>query len=261
VPSPPLSVVIPAVHGEAAAACLASLRACISEADGVEVVVVEPRAGAGLCALRADGIRLASAPRIALLSDTYEVTPQWLRAALQAGRYDILGGVVSPSPRLTYFGWCVYLSEYFRLAPPLPDGELRDPLALPGGNAVYRREVADPGRLAACQTEIPFHRQLLDAGASAGRDCALEVLYSAAPGAGAYLRERFWFSQAIARERGQVWRALLVPMLPLLLLIRTSACLGKGCRFALRWLAAVPVIAAFGLVQAAGEFSGCLGRK
>ena len=237
--APRLSVVIPAVSGAAAAqACEASIRR-LAGAEDVEVIVVPARAGATLCQLRAEGVRRATADTIAILGDRYEVTPQWLRSALKPAQFDATGGCVSPSPRFGYFGWCVYLSEYARLAP----------LGLPGGNTVYRAAALDADRLAACATELTFHAALLAAGASAGRQSALEVVLAAPPGVGAYLRERFEFSFAIARERRQPWRLALSPLLPFVVLARTATA-------SVRWLACAPVILALGVVQAAGDFLG-----
>jgi hypothetical protein len=114
-----------------------------------------------------------------MMGDRYEVTPQWLEAALSPVRFDAVGGSVSPSARLGYFGWCVYLSEYAQLAPPLIDGPTSQPGSLPGGNTVYRSAALDPERLSACSTEILFHSGLLSTGASAARLSALEVILAA----------------------------------------------------------------------------------
>lgn len=252
-----LSVVIPAVDPKAARRCLDALQASIAGREDVEFIVVPPWPGAGLCDLRAEGFRRASAPHIAVLGDRYQVTSQWLGAALQPYPFDVAGGPVSPSPSLSYFGWCVYLSEYFRLAPPLPGGPSADPSALPGGNTIYRAAAVDAGTLGACATELLFHRRLLQSGASAALISSLEVHFAFPPGVAAYTRERFRFSEAIARERNQRWRIALAPLLPFLVLARTAAFL-LNARYAWRWLVCAPVIFAFGLVQAAGEVRGCL---
>ncbi|MBI5085889.1 MAG: hypothetical protein HZB13_14975 [Acidobacteria bacterium] len=251
-----LSVVLPAVDPIASSQCLASLRASIAGRQDIELIVVEPRAGAGLCQLRAEGLSRASAPFVAVLGDRYLPTPQWFAAAIAPSRFDILAGPVGPSPALSYFGWCVYLSEYFRLAPPLPGGPAADPSALPGGNAVYRTAAVDAPGLAACATELLFHRRLLESGATAALVPALEVHFAFPPGPAAYARERFRFSESIARERRQPWRIVLAPLLPLLVLARTAAFLRRR-RYAWRWIVCAPVILAFGLVQAAGEIRGC----
>ncbi len=257
--TPRLSVVIPAVNGPTLAhACAESIRRLQGAAD-VEVIIVAARPGATLCELRAEGVRGAGAERVAILGDRYEVTPQWLAAALSPPQYDAVGGSVSPSPRLGYFGWCVYLSEYAQLTPPLGDGATLDPRGLPGGNTVYRAAAIAPGRLAACATELPFHAGLLAAGASAGRLSALEVVLATPPGIGTYLRERFAFSLAIARERRQPLRLALSPLLPFAVLARTARSSLLRGRFGWRWLACAPVILALGLVQAAGDFLGHAG--
>jgi hypothetical protein len=256
VSKPRLSVVIPAVSGSTLAqACAESVRR-LPGAAGVEVIIVVARPGATLCELRAEGLRRAGAERVAILGDRYEVTPQWLAAALSPPEFDAVGGSISPRPRLGYFGWCVFLLEYAQLTPPLDDGATLDPRGLPGGNTVYRAAAIAPGRLAACATELPFHAGLLAAGASAGRSSALEVVFAAPPGIGAYLRERFAFSLALARERRQPLRLVLSPLLPFAVLARTAASSLMRGRFGWRWLACAPVILAFGVVQAAGDFVG-----
>jgi hypothetical protein len=251
-----LSVVIPAVSGlETAQRCEASIRR-LEGSEGVEVILVPARPGATVCELRAEGVRRASGARIAVVGDRYEVTPQWLEAALSASLFDAVGGSVSPSARLGYFGWCVYLSEYVQLAPPLGDGPISDPRGLPGGNTVYRSGAVDPARLAACGTELLFHAGLLASGARAARLSALEVVLATPPGVRGYLLERFGFSYAIARERGQPIRALLSPLLPIAVMIRTGSASLLRPRHGWRWLAGAPVILAFALVQAAGDLLG-----
>lgn len=251
-----LSVVIPAVSGPAAArACEDSIRR-LAGAEDVEVIIVPARRGATLCQLRAEGVRRAGAARIAILGDRYEVTPQWLQAAMHPAPFDAVGGCVSPSAGLGYFGWCVYLSEYAQLAPPLSEGATSDPRGLPGGNTVYRAAALDPDVLAACATELLFHARLLAAGVSAGRMSALEVVLAHPPGVREYLRERFAFSLAIARERRQPLRLLLSPLLPFVVLARTGASCAGRRQFRGRWLAAAPVIFFLGLAQAAGDFLG-----
>jgi len=252
-----LSIIVPAVDPASSGPCLIFLRASIAGRQDIELIAVEPRAGASLCQLRAEGISRASAPFVAVLGDRYLPTPQWFVAALEPRAADIAAGPVGPSAALSYFGWCVYLSEYFRLAPPLPGGPSADPTALPGGNSIYRAAAVDSRDMAACATELLFHRRLLLSGATAALVPALEVHFAFPPGPAAYARERFRFSEAIARERRRPWRILLAPLLPFLVLARTAAFLREP-RYAWHWVVCAPVILAFGLVQAAGEVRGCL---
>ena len=253
---PRLSVVIPAVSGEdAAESCAKSIRR-FPGASEVELVVVKARAGTSLLQLRAEGVRRAAGPAVAVLGDRYEVTAQWMEAALRPTEFDALGGCVSPRPGLSYFGWCVYLAEYAQLAPPLTDGPTMDPRGLPGGNTVYRRAAVNPERLAECATELLFHAKLIADGASAGRATALEVVFADPKGALSYVRERFEFSFAIARERRQPWRLVLSPILPAAVLARTAQASWRHREFFRRWLLCAPVILALGVVQAAGDLLG-----
>jgi len=256
VSAPRLSVVIPAVSGPVVAgACEAALRR-LAGVDDVEVIVVAARPGATLCQLRAEGVRQATAPNIAILGDRYQVTPGWLEVATSPARFDAAGGCVSPSPRLGYFGWCVYLSEYAQLSPPISAGGTFDPRVLPGGNTVYRAAVLDADQLAACATELPFHAAFLASGHSAGQVGELEVVLASTPGVGEFVRERFRFSYDIARERKQPLRLFLSPLLPFAVLARTASSTILRRRFAWRWLACAPVIFALGVVQAAGDLLG-----
>ncbi len=228
----------------------------LARGDGsVEVVVVPARAGAGVCELRAEGVRRARGRRVAVLGERYGVTGEWLRAAA-GSEWDAASGAVGPGA-LSYWGWVVYLSEYARLAPPVQDGAVEDFRLLAGGNAVYRAEAIDAEGLGACLTELEFHAGLKARGATAGRLAGLEVLYAVPPSVMEYVRERFRFSEAIARERGERWRALVAPALPWVVLARTGqeALRRPGLRG--RWLACAPLILALGCVQAAGEIWGC----
>lgn len=243
-----LSVIVVGAGAEAA-------RAAAGADARLEVVEVAEREGAGLCELRAEGVKRARGRKIAMLGGRYRVSPRWMQAAM-ASEWDIASGAVAARHGMSYVGWAVYWSEYARLAPPVEDGAAQDFGLLAGGNAVYRSEVMDAELLAGCLTELEFHAELKRRGARAGRLAGLEAECGWEPGMGEYIAERFRFSVAIAKERRERWRALAAPMLPLLVLLRTGREALRRQGTMLRWAAAAPLILAFGLVQAAGEAWG-----
>ena len=235
--------------------CVESLRRTAGARD-LELVILkgDPRA---VFQLRAQGIAQASGERIAVLGDRYEVTAPWLNAIFEASEFDITGGCVAPAPSLNYWGWCVYLSEYAHIAPPVETGRTNEAKRIPGGNVFYKPSALRqtvPG-----ETDLRLHSRLIHAGASAGILADLEVLFANPPGFFEYLHERFWLSRKIGAA-GRVRKMLFAPLLPFVVLCRIGAVVMAKRRYGLRFLLCAPVIWLLGLVQAAGEFIGAGGK-
>lgn len=268
-----LSIVIPSVSGEAALLnCLAALRRQ-SEVAGMEVIVVTCEVlqvpdvlivrvdkGTSLCAMRAAGVQRASGSKVAFLGDRYRVSPAWSKVALEHGEFDATGGAVAPPPDLSFLGWCVYLTEYAHVSPPLEKGATTDPKALPGGNVVYRAEVLERIDLAQCNTELEFHEKLLAAGSRLGLSPELEVQFTFESGFAEYLAERFQFSGAVARERARgfgstLFYATIALLLPVIVPARVALAVFRKKNYRLRFLACAPVICLFGAVQTVGELA------
>jgi hypothetical protein len=253
-----VSIVIAGVSGDRAVDnCVASIRRI---AGGQDLEVIVPRGEPhSVFQLRAQGIALATGDRIAVLGDRYEVTSPWLKALFERSAFDVTGGCVAPAASLNYWGWCVYLSEYAHIAPPVTEGATQQPKLVPGGNVLYNGSVVRRFSAAFAGTDLSFHSSLIEAGVSTGIRGDLEVCFAHPPGFSEYVRDRFWFSRTIGAEGG-ARRLLLAPLLPLVLLFRVgTAVMGKR-RYRLRFLVCAPVILLLSAVQSAGEFAGALSR-
>jgi hypothetical protein len=157
-------------------------------------------------------------------------------------------------------GWCVYLTEYAHVSPPIEKGAASDAKALPGGNVVYRAEVFERAGLAVCNTELEFHTKLLAGGARFGLDPEREVQFTFESGFAEYLAERFQFSGALARERARGFGSTLVYaaialLLPAIVPARVAVAVFQKKNYRLRFLACAPVIFLFGVLQTAGELA------
>ena len=252
-----VSIVITGVSGKTAVSnCITSIQRCAGDFD-IDLVVIHGEPDA-VFQIRMQGIEQATGDRIAVIGDRYEVTPGWFRALFGEPLFDMTGGCVAPSPSLNYWGWCVYLSEYAHVAPPVVDGTIADPKSLMGGNVVYSSLLVRRVEPAPDDTDLSFHGRLLQENASAGILGALELLYACPPRFLEYIRERFEFSRAIARRRSGMWRLLVVPFLPLIVIWRTAASVIRKRRYRLRFLLCSPVIVCLAFTQAVGECIGVL---
>ena len=251
-----VSIVIASVSGESALNnCLASIRQ-LEDSYHLEIIV-ERGDPESVFELRARGIIRASGERIAVVGDRYEVTAAWMKALFAEHSFDLVGGCVAPGPQLTYWGWCVYLTEYAHVSPPIADGTIRDPKLVPGGNAAYNAALVRRIKPRQTDTDLTLHARLLQSGAKTGLLNDFEVLFTSPHGCMEYVRERFWYSFTIARGKRPGWSLFQAPLLPFVVLMRTGAVAFRKGRF-IRFLSCVPVIACLAAAQGIGEFAGSL---
>jgi hypothetical protein len=225
-----------------------------------DVTVVRVEKGASLCEMRAAGVRRASGSRVAFLGDRYQISQGWIEAAMEDRGFDATGGAVAPLPGLSFLGWCIFLTEYVHVSPPIKKGATIDAKGLPGGNVVYRAEVFQRAELARCNSELEFHAKLLAGGARFGLDPEREVQFTFESGFAEYLAERFQFSGALARERARgfgstLLYAVIALLLPAIVPARVAVAVFQKKKYRLRFLASAPVIFLFGVVQTAGELA------
>ncbi|HYM25173.1 MAG TPA: glycosyltransferase family 2 protein [Vicinamibacterales bacterium] len=158
--TPSLSVVIASVNGfPYLGACLDALTGRCPDAEVVVADCTDPQTRAriregwphvrvmsfdeptSIPVLRAAGIRLASAPYIAVIEDHCVVIPGWsdaLLAAHRSGRSVVGGPIRNTATRLR--DWAAFLFEYSGVEEPMPAGVVTH---LPGMNISYdRRAIA-----------------------------------------------------------------------------------------------------------------------
>jgi hypothetical protein len=254
-----VSIVIAGVSGEPAVnRCVQSIRKISGDRD-FELIVLwgEPQ---DVFRLRAEGIAQASGERTAVVGDRYEVIPSWPAALLEKSTFEVLCGPVAPADGLSYWGWCVYLSEYAHLAPPVKEGTAVDAKLLPDGNVVYDATVVRRFPPLTGEAGLTYHRRLLQAGISAAIRSDLEVHFAVAPEFREYIRERFWLSREIGREGGAI-KLFVAPFLPFLVLVRVGRNVLEKPLCLARFLLCAPVIFLLGAVQSAGEFAGAIASK
>jgi len=253
-----VSIVIAGVSGDRIVNdCVASIQRIAGDRD-LEVITLrgEPHS---VFRIRTEGIARATGERIAVPGDRYEVTPRWVKALFERSAFDVTGGCVAPAASLNYWGWCVYLSEYAHIAPPVREGTTQQPKLVPGGNAIYNSSVVRRYATTVPRTDLAFHSSLLESGVTIGICADFEVSFAHPPGISEYVRERFWFSRAIGAESG-LKKLLLAPLLPFVLLIRIGTAVMEKRRYRLRFVASAPAILLLSAVQSAGEFAGALSR-
>lgn len=195
----------------------------------VKVVLVEPR-----CLeqrMRLAGVAHAAAQRVAVLGERYEIGEGWVEAALAACG-DVAVGCIAPPRNPSYSDWAIYLSEYSHVAPPVH-------ACLPQGNVVYSSV----------------------AGGAICFDPGLTVSFARPPGLREYLRERYRESVQWAAEqhaRVPFLSAFSRIGLPALLLWRRARNVFSRRRYRVRFLAALPYLLLFSVVEATGEMVGFL---
>jgi hypothetical protein len=253
-----VSVVIAGVSGDHILNNCVSTVQRIAAGRDLEVITVKGERSS-VFRIRMEGIARARGERIAVLGDRYEATPRWLKALFERSSFDVEAGCVAPAANLSYWGWCVYLCEYAHIAPPVTAGPTQQPKLVPGGNVIYSASVIRQHAPAVPTSEQAFHSSLIRSGVNVGICADLEVLFALAPGVSEYVRERYEFSHAIGAEGG-VRKALIAPLLPLVLPLRIGAAVAAKRRYRVRFLACLPVILLLSIVQSAGEFAGALTR-
>jgi len=157
-----LSVVVAAWNGpELLRPCLESLRAAAPPGT-LQVIVAHPSArgfekllldefaevegvacvgGSTVPALRLAGLEASRGDVVAFLEDHASVEPGWaqaLRSAHDRPGVEAVGGPVAQGARHSSLDWGVYLVDYGRFMPPLPDGRAH---ALSGLNMSFNRQL------------------------------------------------------------------------------------------------------------------------
>jgi hypothetical protein len=107
-----------------------------AEVQGVACV-----GGSTVPALRLAGLEASRGDVVAFLEDHASVAPGWadaLRSAYELPGAEAVGGPVAQGDGHSSLDWGVYLVDYGRFMPPLPDGRAHD---LSGLNMSFRREL------------------------------------------------------------------------------------------------------------------------
>lgn len=221
---------------------------------------------------RYEGVKNTSGEIVAILHERYCVSDAWL-AALESAHQrdvDVIGGPVAPRPGLNGEAWAIYLAEYSANAPPLAEGPLdRDAaVALPGGNASYKRRVFGMARMQDALWELDFHESLHRAGARFYRSAAMCAEYGTPPDLEEYYGERRRASREYGafHSRGAtgparfMQAAARIALPPLMLSRYARRALAKpGLRG--RFWPALPRLAYFSWIQMTAEMTGILSSQ
>ena len=171
-----------------------------------------------------------------------------------------IGGAIGLKTEASLMDWGLYLSEYARFAPPLPESAARE---ISGANLSYKRHALDACRdqLDAGVWEIFIHQRWLAQGKRLGQSPATVVFHNGLPFLAAIaMRVRYGRSYAADRcatvsKGGRLWYALGSPVLPLLLTWRLART-AQGKRLALEFFRSLPWSLAFNVAWSCGEFVG-----
>jgi glycosyltransferase involved in cell wall biosynthesis len=280
---PELSVVVPSVSG------WLDLRDCIVALEGqqdadIEVVVVDrlgetvrgalrrdfPRVqlvqappATSIPALRRLGFRAARADVVGVIEDHVLVPPDWAARMLAAHRQGAMavGGALANGATERLVDWAAFLCEYASCLAPAAGPVER----LPGNNVTYRRALLE--RFGDCVAEDRWedhlHSTLRAAGIVLVSRPEIVVLHRQRTTADRYARQRFLYSRSFAGQRvagrGGLVRAargLGAVALPPVLLARIVRAVWATGQHRWELLAALPLLAAFVTVWAAGEAAG-----
>ena len=278
-----LSIVIAATATDPLQNCLRALKADISGAKPLLLVVHADQAELAACArsfaftvqelgmapasifkMRRAGFAEASSEFVASLGERYTPCPGWLTAARECLTWDVLTGPITPSSTLSLVGWSIYLAEYshlFGLQKRL--GSIAtDALRIPGGNAVYNRQFVHS---IADENEMAFHARLAAEGCRFGYSTQLAVEFATPQGWLEYLAERYqlsceWGGQ-LAREHSAAGRLLLALSrlsLPFLLISRRGLAVWLARRYRVRFVLTLPLLVLYSVLEMAGEMTGIL---
>ena len=189
----------------------------------------------------------------------------WIEA-LRAGllEADAAGGAVEPGDGLRLSDRAEHLSRYARDILPF---DLHECLELPGDNAAYRRTLLDQvaTEWADGFLEPPVHRALDALGARLVHDPRIVVRMGRSAGARAFVHQRWAHgrehaarSATGASRSASLVRVLASPIVPFVLLTRTTKeVLGRG-RLRGALVVSLPLLLAYDIAWAAGEAAGYL---
>lgn len=273
----PVTVVIAARGGpEPATRALASL-----EGQDAAVLVVFPKSepeskppkvpaiaadSQSFSALRAEGVRRAASPVVAVLSQDYTVKADWAVVVSQPVDAEVVCGEVHP-PEAGWTSRAAYLWEYAHLAPPCRPGPLsaEESRLVPAGAVVYRGRAIDERRLLDHPSELDYHARMAADGLRFYREPRLRVVYHPPPSLSAFRADRRrWSGDDAGRRYGHkslAKRLLLAASrvaLPPILLARFFSALRSKPRYWCSAAVSAPLLILFALDQTAGEVGALL---
>lgn len=215
--------------------------------------------------MRTLALRAARGRVVVVTEDHCVPAREWLQRLLapfdERRGVAAVGGAVVNGLQNTMFDWATYLCEYAAFAPPLAGGHL-----LPGMNTAYLREalLALPARLLEQGFwELGAHAELLRRGAVLTCEPRAVVHHRKRFSLRGFLAQRYAYSRQFAGRRFERWplraaAALACPLLPPVLLWRMLRVAGTRPGLGRPALAALPLLALFYVVWAAGECVGYL---
>lgn len=285
VPGPELSVVIPLVNSFGDLdGCLRAIEAqqgariesLVVDRLGEDVrrrvrrehpgaVVLSVPGDATIPAMRALGIRRATAPAVAVIEDHLIVPPGWARGMLDAlaEGHAAVGGPVENAATDRLTDWAAFLCEYSSTLPPLPAGPSS---WLPGNNVAYPAEilrrhdaVLDQGRW-----EGALHDAIRAGGGTLAMRPELVAGHRMHYSVGLYMSQRFLYSRSYAGARGAAMSgprraamgAAALVALPPLMFARTIARIVAKRRHGRELARSLPLLVPFCLSWGAGEAVG-----
>lgn len=282
---PKLSVVIACVNGlPSIAECLTALRnqrshdkmevvvACCCT-DGTpayierhfpEVILLHFDERLSIPKLRSLGVGRSSGEVIAITEDHCMAVENWCEEIIKAHEsgFGAVGGSVENGSVGRIRDWAVYLCEYSDMMAPIPAGEAR---GIAGNNASYKRQVLErlDDETASRSWEFFMHQEMRRSGVKFLSVPSIVVNHKKEFGFLYFLGQRFHYSRSFAGMRAarlstghRMVYALASPLLPPLMMWRTSrSVLGKK-RHRTEFLLSLPLLAAFFVSYAIGELVG-----
>lgn len=172
-----------------------------------QVVEVVPFGSAALA--RAEGIRAAKAPLVALTEDHCYPEPEWAAALVKAheGPWAAVGPVIGNANPASMTSWANLLVEYGPWLDPMQAGEVDH---LPGHNSSYKREMLlqyGPTLEVMLEAESTLHWDLRDKGARLYLEPAAKARHLSYSRASFWLQLRFHAGRVFAAARARSWPA------------------------------------------------------
>jgi hypothetical protein len=212
-----------------------------------------------------DGLLATDAPLVVFSTAAMVPSRGWLSALLnrlEATTDVAVGGPIEPGDGLSPVDRAVYLMRYVGYLSPLTRA---CEAALPGENAVYRRDRLDAleATLATGFWEVDVQRKLRERGEGLGMATRASITFRGGCGLFAMLGQRFRHGVRYGASRAKRWkpservaRSAAAPLVPFLLMMRAFLGLHRRGRSILPWIVAVPALLAFLSAWAVGELVG-----
>jgi hypothetical protein len=230
------------------------------------VIQLQTSDSTGIPAMRTLGLMRARGELVAFTESRCLASSNWLDEIVRASSRDFagIGGAIEPARFTRLVDWAVYLCEYHAAMLPLEFSEAR---GLPGNNSVYWKsslESLDPSLLSN-YWESFFQRELQARGERLLQVPALVVRKEKRFTFGYFMRQRFHFSRSFAgmrrSELSNGKRLIYLagsPLIPGVMLWRIGREVFRKKRLRMNFLLALPLLAAFLVSYAIGEFVGYL---